>query len=683
MKKSLNLADTKHQEVVTPTSDPNDVAALMKATSNHYPRPILIVDDEKAQRDLLSQTLSAYQIRTADSVKAALAEAKKSPPALVIMDYSMPEANGIEGLKELRKQHPDLPVIMLTGHAELEVAREAIQLGAVEYMIKPFEPADLLGVVGRCLAPGAKVAEPEVPHSAHRRLASNIDLWRSRLPTVASENRIVATLELGQQVEAKVLRLSQSSVQAEVYNSQLLLQPQCKLERLQIWVGDEPAYDGTAKLRNVMSTGVSRICEFALDGAWIQTVSGEVSATQGHLEGATKEFISKWHAARDIRPAFKLAVAEAVDFLTELRAWLEGQELQWSRRHPKEKAPNRKRMEDLMRQISPEMDQAFAPFEAEAARIPHVLMGLHAEYFRACLDPLLLCAPFIHRCYTKPLGYPGDYGMMNMMLDNPFQGESLYAKVVNAWVILSAAGDAYRHRVTYLKQMLHEEVTRVQAMGDRVCHVLSLGCGAASEVQQFIGNDALSEKTSFTLLDFSPDTIGYASKQIQAAMDDTKRKVPVVAHEFSVQQMLARGGRIIANPRLARSGPLERGKYDVLYCAGLFDYLSERVCSRLLEIFWELAAPGAAIVASNFNPVNPIRGFMDYALDWRLIYREEDEVRALAVREGEGSQPHTFRSPDRVEVFLRMRRPTNIVSPASAQLGGRRALSRAEVRTGD
>lgn len=643
---------------------------------------LLVVDDEKAQRDLLSQVLTSYEVKAVDSVAAALKEAAKAVPSAVIMDYSMPDANGIEGLKELRKLHPHVPVIMLTGHAELEVAREAIQLGAVEYMIKPFEPADLISVVARCTTTAGRAATAEVPHSAHRRVASNIDLWRSRLPTVASENRIVATLDEEHKMEAKVLRLSQNSVQAEVYDSTLSLETRRKISRLQIWVGDQAAYDGAAQLVNVITTGVSRICEFKLGGDWIQSDKAGPASASRQIEGATQEFISKWHASRDIRPAFKLAVAEAVDFLTELRAWLEGQELLWRRSSGGGKDLSRKKLDQLMGQIAPEMDQAFALFEAEAARIPHVLMGLHAEYFRACLDPLLLCAPFIHRCYTKPLGYPGDYGMMNMMLGDPFQGNSLYAKIVNAWVILSAAGDAYRHRVVYLEKVLHEEVARVQADG-RTCRILSLGCGAAREVQQFILNDPLSEKCSFTLLDFSPDTIAYATAQIAAAKTSTGRETEVQTHEFSVQQMLARGGRMIANPRLARSGPLERGKYDILYCAGLFDYLSERVCSRLLEIFWELAAPGAALVASNFNPVNPIRGFMDYALDWRLIYREEDEVRALAVHETEGSSPQTFRSPDRVEVFLRMRKPTREILLCGAQPGGNEVLSRAEVPTGE
>ncbi|HSJ04964.1 MAG TPA: hypothetical protein VK956_20995, partial [Verrucomicrobium sp.] len=108
-----------------------------------------------------------------------------------------------------------------------------------------------------------------------------------------------------------------------------------------------------------------------------------------------------------------------------------------------------------------------------------------------------------------------------------------------------------------------------------------------------------------------------------------------------------------------RSGLLQRGHYDVIYCAGLFDYLSDRVCKRLLEIFWHMAAPGAVIVASNFAPSNPIKGFMDYVLDWRLLYREEATVRALAVGDDLGAQTKTMVSPDGVEIFVTMRKPVD------------------------
>lgn len=321
----------------------------------------------------------------------------------------------------------------------------------------------------------------------------------------------------------------------------------------------------------------------------------------------------------------------------------------------------RETMERLLREVTPALQKVFARFEAEAALVSDTEMSAHLGFLRSALHPLVLCSPFIHRCYTKPLGYPGDYGVMNRMLDMPFEGDSLFARILNAWVVRSAAGDAYRNRVGYLENVLAREATRHAERGG-ICRALSLGCGAARETQLFVQRHPVSERVAFTLLDFNADTVRHAEEQINAVAAEAGRTVSLDPREFSVQQMLAAGTKLMNDPRLLRSGPAERGAFNVLYCAGLFDYLSDRICTRLLEIFWELAAPGAVIVATNFAPSNPIRHFMDYVLDWRLIYRDEDMVRALACPACAADDVKITPSPGRVEVILEMRKPE---SPAA------------------
>ncbi len=639
------------------------------STTNALPNPrplVLVVDDEKGQRDLLTAVLSsACRVDTAASVSEAVVKAELTPPTLVIMDYAMPAASGIEGLKRLRAIYPHLPVVILTGHADLEIARQAIQLGAVEYMLKPFEPADLLSVILR-LAGGASqqgdlptAPLSDLPYALQRRLSANVDLWRSRLPTIPSENRLLAVLESGRSVEAKVLRLGRRTVQAEIYDSDVMLVPGCSLERLQVWVGEECAYDGPAKLSKVISAGLNRICEIAMSGDWSTIQPGTREGRREQLDEEARGFITRWKNTQGIRPQFMLAVASAEAFFRDLRDWLTKLELTWTAKGPGEEHAA---LHDLLRTITPVMNEAMASFEAEARRVPEELMGIHAEYLRTSLHPLLLCSPFVHRCFTKPLGFPGDYGIMNRMLDELFEGEGLFAKIINAWVIRSAAGDAYRHRVHFLEGVLSTETARVRADEGRICRVLSLGCGAAREVQHFVRLNPESEHSSFTLLDFSTDAIQHARDKIASAAVSSGRSTSVTAAEFSVQQMLAAGGRLLGNPSRQRAGILERGRYDVIYCAGLFDYLSDRICKRLLEIFWVLGSPGATIVASNFAPANPIRAFMDYVLDWRLIYRDEPTVRSLALDDSLNPETKTIPAPGGVEVFLQMRKPLGIAT---------------------
>lgn len=625
------------------------------------PRPlVLVVDDEKAQRDLVSAVLSsACQVDTAASASEAVVKAELTPPALVIMDFAMPAGSGIEGLKRLRDIYPQLPVVILTGHADLEVAREAIQLGAIEYILKPFDPADLLSVVLRLTTGSSLRAEvqgtplSDIPYALQRRLAANVDLWRSRLPTIPSENRLVAVLESGRSVEAKVLRLGRNTVQAEVYEPSFAMESGQALGNIQVWIGADLAYDGPGRLGSAISTGPSKVCEFALLEAWAD-VQAAAGTDQARTLDAARQFVGRWRDKDRIHDGFKLAIGRIAELLGDLRDWLGSIEATWP---DDSSGQGRESLERLYREVSPSITAAFGAFESEAARTPEALIGLYAEHVRAILHPLTLCAPFVHRAFTKPLFYPGDFEVMNFMLGDPFQGNSLYARIFNAWVIRSGACATYRYRVEFLENLLNDETRLAVERTGRACRVISLGCGAAPEVQRFIRNNPLSTQVDFTLLDFNATTVARARDGLSEAIAQSGRNVAPKVHEFSVQQMLAHGTRLLNQPTLARSGLLERGSYDLLYCAGLFDYLSDRVCERVLRVFWELAAPGAAIVASNFAPPNPMRAFMDYVLDWRLLHRSESLVRTLAVDDSLKPRSRTIAAPGGAEIFLRMDKP--------------------------
>ena len=641
---------------------PEQQTRVETATQSPADKPlVLIVDDEASQRSLLSSVLASnFRTLAAESVASALEQVALERPSVVIMDYLMPEESGIDGIRQMRELHADLPIVMLTGHADLEVARSAIQVGAVEYVLKPFEPQDLVAVIGRCAQVAQEVPKDsaaraaEIPYSLQRRIAANVDLWRGRLPTVPSENRMEAIFDSGRRVEAKVLRLGRSSVQVEVYEPSFWMEGGKDISQLRIWIGDEQAYDGAGRIGGVITTGPTSVCEVLLANDWANSSTAPNSLTPERAGDSARNFVARWGDKTRIDPAFKLAIAEIAVLLSEMREWLAGVELTWP--DPAEEGKSRAALEQIFQQAAPALTQAFGVFEQESKKVPEELVGLYAEHVRNSLHPMILGAPFVHRSFTKPLHYPGDYGVMNYMLGDPFQGDSLFTKIFNAWVVRSGACATYRFRVEHLGRVLRETVADIVARKGRPCRVLSLGCGAAPEVQRFITSESISTQAEFTLLDFSSTTLDYTNARLDAAVASSGRSVKFKTHEFSVQQMLAHGTRLVNNPKMVRSGLLEREGYDLLYCAGLFDYLSERVCERVLRIFWDLGAPGARILASNFAPPNPMRAFMDYVLDWRLLHRDESEVRALAVDRSLCPDPVLVQSPGGVEIFVEMRK---------------------------
>ena len=100
---------------------------------------ILVVDDDDVIRDTLCELLSGeYACQTADTAEQALTKLKAQPFDVVLTDISMPGLTGMELLSRVRRLYPHTPVIIISGLADEEQAQSLIELGAFDYLLKPF-----------------------------------------------------------------------------------------------------------------------------------------------------------------------------------------------------------------------------------------------------------------------------------------------------------------------------------------------------------------------------------------------------------------------------------------------------------------------------------------------------------------------------------------------------------------
>lgn len=116
-------------------------------------KKMLIVDDEKNIRLMLDQALATagYEVTTAIDGEHALDKVKESHFDLMLLDMKLPGMDGIEVLRGVSHLRPDLPVIMITAHGTVETAVEAMKLGAVDYLRKPFAPDEIRSIVAQVL----------------------------------------------------------------------------------------------------------------------------------------------------------------------------------------------------------------------------------------------------------------------------------------------------------------------------------------------------------------------------------------------------------------------------------------------------------------------------------------------------------------------------------------------------
>jgi DNA-binding NtrC family response regulator len=110
------------------------------------PCTVLLVDDEVKFRDVLAKRLGhrGFTVRAAGSGPEALAIVSAEPIDIVLLDVKMEGMDGIEALRRIKAVAPDVEIIMLTGHANVEAAMAGIDSGAFDYLLKPVEFDNLL-----------------------------------------------------------------------------------------------------------------------------------------------------------------------------------------------------------------------------------------------------------------------------------------------------------------------------------------------------------------------------------------------------------------------------------------------------------------------------------------------------------------------------------------------------------
>ena len=113
-------------------------------------RLVYIVDDDDAVRRSAAFMLrhAGFRVRPLESGIAFLKLAKNTEPGCVLLDVRMPEMNGLEVQRQMIREGIDMPVVILTGHGDVEIAVQAMRVGAINFLEKPYEKEHLLAAMG-------------------------------------------------------------------------------------------------------------------------------------------------------------------------------------------------------------------------------------------------------------------------------------------------------------------------------------------------------------------------------------------------------------------------------------------------------------------------------------------------------------------------------------------------------
>src|SRR5258705_1333441 len=167
--------------------------------------PILFVDDEASMRHAVTQWLglAGFEMLVHEKATSALSTVTADFPGILVTDLKMEGMDGMELLRRSQEIDPELPVIVITGHGDIETAVEAMRLGAYDFIEKPFAPERFLEVVRRA--------------SEKRRLVVENPRLRRAVNEQTLSARIIGTSKAAEALRASVAELAGTDVSVILY----------------------------------------------------------------------------------------------------------------------------------------------------------------------------------------------------------------------------------------------------------------------------------------------------------------------------------------------------------------------------------------------------------------------------------------------------------------------------------
>jgi extracellular factor (EF) 3-hydroxypalmitic acid methyl ester biosynthesis protein len=322
-----------------------------------------------------------------------------------------------------------------------------------------------------------------------------------------------------------------------------------------------------------------------------------------------------------VNTSFKALVADLRYVLETVQEILEREEKRVSRNE----TLFRDRVEDVvLKQYESDvfeyLDSALLKLNVMVSPFDKETDAVHRSYFHKQLWHLIKQSPFAHRCYTKPLGYVGDYEIMDALYRDPYKGDTLFGKLLNKYLCsYNRAARAYRNRISFLIEQIGS-AARKGEQEKKNSRILSMTCGPANELTAFIDRSEISNYADLTIVDREPEALYFAHEMLLEAKVLKERRTKINAYYLPLTQLFS--------PSASQFYPINR--QDLIYCSGLFDYLGDVGCRRALKRFFEMLCEGGKLIIGNFDPCNEFKAGMEYCLEWHLRHRTQADLILLA-----------------------------------------------------
>ena len=258
--------------------------------------------------------------------------------------------------------------------------------------------------------------------------------------------------------------------------------------------------------------------------------------------------------------------------------------------------------------VSDRLDALFARMSADLEDADPELRKRITTAHRMLIQPYFMSSPFARRCVDKPLGYPGDYGTVEMIYKHDDGSRAPLGRLLGEYCLQSGPCDAHRGRMPWTHARLAE------LEGERP-RLLSFACGPEFVLRRWVADGGVAD---IVLADHDPNALAYASRELRKVIRRTGNTSTVTTMVVNAKDVLTSDETVVS-----------LGEYDCVMVLGLLDYLPDETVVRFLRRLSPTVRTGGAMLTSNLTGPNPWRSLMELTSEWTVAHRSVAGFEAL------------------------------------------------------
>ena len=236
-------------------------------------------------------------------------------------------------------------------------------------------------------------------------------------------------------------------------------------------------------------------------------------------------------------------------------------------------------------------------------------------------------SPFVHRLQSWPRGYAGDFETVESLCDATNRAPAgTVPWAIEEYALQSPVAQQHRNKVALQARMILSTLAR-----EPHARIASIGCGGCRDlglIQEYVAR----LPGTFVLVDSDPDALQLA-----------RERLPQLARRCTF---------VVGSVPRVLSKVMADGPFDLVVAGGLFDYLPDQWAVATLKAVQRILAPGGRLLLSNIASGNPFRPWLEYLADWRLIERNEADMRALIAKAGIDGRVHMYRDTTQLALMV-------------------------------